>query len=124
MWLGVTKKYLTKYAELALELMSNFGASPHTHRIEICTGYVNQPLREKRRKLHYDVRVVEIKGMLQDELEIIYRDYISIEIGADIYYDPKEMEKPSIPKKYYECLNYGRKYCPEKIKTGWKSING
>ena len=119
-----TKKYLTKYAELALELINTFGGSSKTHRIEICTGYVNQPLREKLRNLNFDVRVVEIKGMLQDELEIIYRDYISIDVGADIYYDPKEMNKSAIPKRYYECLDYGRKYCPEKIKTGWKSISG
>ena len=117
-----TKKYLTRYAELALELINDVDASADTHRIEICTGYINQPLRDKLRQLNYDARVVEIKGRLQDELEKIYRAYVAAEVGADIYYDPKDMKKSAIPKKYSESLEYGRKHCPEKIKTGWNSI--
>ncbi|MBC8184545.1 hypothetical protein H8E88_25905 [candidate division KSB1 bacterium] len=119
-----SKKYLKIYADLALELMGQFGASPATHRIEICTGYVNQPLREKIRKLGFDVRVVEIKGLLQDKLENIYKEYVYEKLGVDIYYDPKDMKKSDIPKMYYKCLNFGLKNCPELIKTGWESLNG
>ena len=118
-----TKKYLIRYAELALDLINKFDATGESHRIEICTGYVNQPLRDQLRKLHFDVRVVEIKGMLQDELELIYKEYVAQEVGADIYYDPKELKKSAIAKKYSESLAYGRDHCPEKIKTGWKSIS-
>jgi hypothetical protein len=118
-----TKKYLKKYTSLALELIDDFGSSTTTHRIEICTGYVNQPLREKLRKLGYDVRVVEIKGLLQDKLESIFRKHVFNEIGADIYYDPKELKKSEIPKMYRKCLNYGLKNCPQLIKTGWESLN-
>jgi hypothetical protein len=119
-----TKRYLKKYADLAIQLLVQFGASPDTHRVEICTGYVNQPLREKLRRLKYDVRVVEIKGMLQDKLEELYKEYVLEEVGSDIYYDPKYVKKSVIPRKYRETLKYGKKHCPHNIKTGWKAISG
>lgn len=119
-----SKKYLKVYADLAFQLLDQFGASPATHRIEICTGYVNQPLREKLRKHGYDVRVVEIKGMLQNELEEIYKKYVLEKIGVDIYYDPKEMKRSEIGKQYYKCLKYGLKNCPDQIKNGWDALCG
>jgi len=119
-----SKRYLKKYADLAIKLIEQFGAAPEKHRIEICTGYVNQPLRERLRKLGFDVRVVEIKGMLQDELESIYKKYVFDKIGEDIYYDPKEIKKSEIPKMYYKCVKYGLRNCPDQIKTGWESLNG
>ena len=118
-----TKLYLKKYADLAIELLQKFNATPNTHRIEICTGYANQPLREILRKLNFDVRVVEIKGLLQDKLETIFKEYVCQTVGADIYYDPKDMKKSDIPKTYYKCLRYGINNCPELIKTGWESMN-
>lgn len=118
-----TKRYMKRYADVGQQLLDQFGASPDTHRIEICTGYVNQPLREKLRKLGYNLRVVEIKGMLQDELEELYKAYILKEVGSDIYYDPKDMNKSEIPLKYRECLEYGKRHCPHKIKTGWSAIS-
>ena len=119
-----TKRYLKRYADLAIQLFDQFGATPDTHRIEICTGYVNQPLREELRKLGYDVRVVEIKGLLQDELEELYRTHILEVVGADIYYDPKDMKKTDIPQRYRKCLEYGQRHCPHQIKTGWSAISG
>ena len=80
--------------------------------------------RQKLRNLGFDVRVVEIKGLLQAELENIFKAYVFETVGADIYYDPKEMEKSEIPKVYYKCSNYGLNNCPELIKTGWESLNG
>lgn len=117
-----TKRYLKEYSNLAVRLMAEFGASPQTHRIEICSGYVNQPLRERLRGRGYDVRVVEIKGLLQDRLEALYKAYVVEEIGADIYYDPKDMDKREIPRRYRECLAYGKKHCPHQIKTGWGAL--
>jgi hypothetical protein len=119
-----TKRYLKRYADLALQLLDQFGATPDTHRIEICTGYVNQPLREKLRRLGYDVRVVEIKGLLQDKLEDIYKAYVLEEVGLDIYYDPKDMKKSEIARRYRKSLEYGKRHCPHQIKTGWKAISG
>ncbi len=81
-------------------------------------GYVSQPLREELRKLGCDVRVVEIKGLLQDTLEELYRAYVIEEIGSDIYYDPKDMRKSEIPRRYRESFEYGAKCHPHKIKTG------
>jgi hypothetical protein len=118
-----TKRYLEKYSERALELLKQFGASPNTHRIEICTGYINQPLREKLRGLGYDVRVVEVSGILQDNLEKIYREYIIAETGSDIYYDPKEIKRSDIPRKYQQTIEYGKKHCPHKMKSGWNAKN-
>jgi hypothetical protein len=118
-----TKRYLGAYSDLAITLLGSFRASPDTHRIEICTGYINQPLREALRKRGYDVRVVEVKGRLQEELEGIYREYVLAEVGSDVYYDPKDMRKSEIPRRYREALEYGKKHCPQKIKTGWNALN-
>ncbi|MCX7001351.1 MAG: hypothetical protein NT106_13820 [Candidatus Sumerlaeota bacterium] len=119
-----TKHYLKEYTDLAIQLLNQFGATPDTHRIEICTGYVNQPLRDELRKLGYDVRVVEIKGKLQEELEELYKAYVLEEVGSDIYYDPKDMKKSEIPRRYRECLEYGKRHCPHQVKTGWDAISG
>ena len=117
-----TKRYLKKYADLAIQLLDQFGGSPDTHRIEICTGHVNQSLREELRKLGYDVRVVEIKGILQDRLEELFKAHVLEEVGADIYYDPKEIRKSEISQRYRVSLEHGIKHCPHKIKTGWNAI--
>ena len=119
-----TKRYLGRYMDSALQLLGSYRASPDKHRIEICTGYVNQPLREELRNLGYDVRVEEIRGLLQERLEDLYREYVIGEVGADIYYDPKKMQKSDITLRYRESLDYGRKHFPDKIKTGWKAISG
>ncbi len=119
-----TKRYLKEYMDLAIQLLDHFGAKPDTYRIEICTGYVNQPLREELRSLGYDVRVEEIKGMLQDKLEEVFREYVIEEVGSEVYYDPKEMTRDEIARGYTESLNYGKQNCPDKIKTGWNAING
>lgn len=117
-----TKRYLKKYANLALQLLDQLGATPDLHRIEICTGYVNQALREDLRELGYDVRVVEIKGMLQAELEEQYKAHVLEEVGSDIYYDPKAMMKSEIPRRYSESLAYGNRHCPQLVKTGWDAL--
>ncbi len=119
-----TKEYLQRYIKLATQLLDQFGASPKTHRIEICTGFVNQPLRDHLREFGYDVRVVEIKGLLQDELEEQYRAHVSEEVGSDIYYDPKNIDRSEIARRYRECLEYGNKNCPRLIKTGWDALGG
>ncbi len=118
-----TKRYLKEYMDLAIQLLDHFGANPDTHRIEICTGYVNQPLREELRSLGYDVRVEDIRGMLQDSLEQVYRAYVLDEVGSDVYFDPKEMIRSEIARRYRKSLKYGVENCPNKIKTGWNAIS-
>ena len=117
-----TGEYLNVYSQMGMELLEKFDATPDTHRIEICTGYVNQVLREDLRKRGYDVRVVEIKGLLQDQLEDSFRAYVEEVVGADIYYDPKDMKKSDIPRRYSQALEYGKLHCPYLIKTGWQSM--
>jgi len=117
-----SKQYLGKYMESALELLGTFRASPDSHRIEICTGYVNQSLRDELRNIGYDTRVEEIRGLLQETLEDLYRQYVIAEVGSDVYYDPKSTHKSRIPVRYRESLDYGRRHCPDKIKTGWKAV--
>jgi hypothetical protein len=84
---------------------------------------VNQPLRDRLRDFGFYVQVVEINGLLQNELEELYRAYVAEEVGSDIYYDPKKMDKSEISRRYRECLDYGNKNCPHLIKTGWDAIN-
>jgi len=117
------RDYLYHYAQLGLNLVHEYHATPKTHRIEICSGYINSHLREQLREMNYHIRVVEIKGLLQDKLEEYFKKYIKELTGSNIYYDPKELKKEDIPFKYNEALEYGIKHCPEIIKTGWKAIS-
>lgn len=117
-----TKLYLRHYAEQAEQLLAQFGAAPHSHRIEICSGYVNQPLRERLRAAGYDVRVVEVRGLLQEQLEERFRAYVQAETGADLYYDPKAIPQADIPRRYRESLTYGQRHCPQLVKTGWQAL--
>lgn len=118
-----SKKYLDEYARLGLALVQDdFKATPATHRIEICTGFVNKKLRESLRELGFHVRVIEVTGMLQDGLEERFRLYVESELAADVYYDPKEFERSDLPRKFGEVLALGKKRFPHKLKTGWKSI--
>ncbi len=116
------KVYLLEYACRGLELMKKFGASPETHRVEICTGYINTQLRDDLRRGGYDVRSVEIKGQLQDSLENLYKEYVKGCLGVNLAYDPKEIGKSKISFEYHKALKWGREYAPNQIKSGWKSL--
>lgn len=117
-----TKLYLEKYMELALHLLDELEAQPDTHRIEICTGYINRPVKERLRELGFDVRVVEIKGLLQDEIERRYKEYVTGEIGEDLYYDPKAIKRALIPRRYGSCVAFGKTNCPAQLKNGWRAL--
>jgi len=119
-----TKDYLKIYSKHARDIIKDsFKAKPSTHRIEICTGYVNSALKEDLRKEGYDVQVVGIKGFLQDRLEGCYREYVETTLGEKMYYDPKEFpSKKDLSHKYYEVLNWGKKHRPDMLKNGWKAI--
>lgn len=116
------KEYLDEYANKGLSLLNEFSPSPKTHRIEICTGYINTVLKNRIRKLGYDVRVTEVKGFLQDELEKSFKNEVLKLTGLDLTYDPKNMEKKKISKAYKNVLAYGMTQVPYLLKTGWKSI--
>lgn len=117
------KKYLDEYSARGVKLIrEKFDAAPATHRIEICSGFVNRTLRDELRRLGFHVRIIEVKGLLQDELEERFRQYVGAELNTDIYYDPKEIDKNELPKKFREVLEFGKKHFPLKLKTGWRSI--
>lgn len=122
------KAYLTEYARRGLKLATKvFGASPETHRIEICTGYVNSELRKLLRSRGFDVTVVEIKGLLQDTLEDLFKQYVRETLGVDLAYDPKEIKdqgggKKAVAEHYYKVLEWGKLNAPHMLKTGWQSM--
>jgi len=119
-----TKAYLKEYAKKGVALIEgHFGATPQTHRIEICTGYVNKNLKSALRNKGYDVRVVEVKGLLQDKLEAMFKEYVKQELRVDLAFDPKEFDdKSQIGYHYNRAVEWGRKNAPHLLKTGWKSI--
>jgi hypothetical protein len=117
------KEYLTAYALKGWALIQKeFKAAPSTHRIEICTGYINKGLTTLLREKGFDVRQVEIKGLLQDKLENLFKDYVKKNTGLDLAYDPKDIKKEEIGTFYYKALNWGKKYAPHLLKSGWKAL--
>lgn len=119
------KLYLAGYAEKGLAIITErFHASPKTHRIEICSGYVNTGLRDTLRRLGYDVRIADIKGLLQNRLENLFKEYVKNILKCDLAYDPKEMRKQggNVGQAYYRVLEWGKKNAPHLLKTGWGSI--
>lgn len=114
------REYLGYAAMVTLELLRRFDARPEDTLVEICTGYVNVGSKEALRDAGYEVKVTEIKGLLQDELEKRFAAYVK-DLGYSGYVDPKETHDP---KKPFEGVV---KWIGEKpgermrlAKTGWK----
>lgn len=118
------KLYLQEYCNKGLDLFFKLPLiSPKLYRVEICTGFVNSILRETLRSMGYDVRVTEIQGLLQDELEDHFKTYISQETRGSIQaYDPKEIQKKEISAAYYQAVKWGKKYAKHMLKSGWESM--
>lgn len=119
------KAYTSMYAAAGLRLLeTKFNdVHPSTHRIEICSGYINSSLRESlRRTFSFDVRIVEIKGLLQDELENRFREYVKNYLGEDLAYDPKGMDQGEIAFRYKQAVEWGTKNAPQLLKTGWTAL--
>ena len=75
--------YVKEYTRKGISLLRSLKIKPETHRIEICTGFINQNLRNELRKYGFDVRGVEIKGLLQDQLEILFRQHVKFLADKD-----------------------------------------
>ncbi len=82
------KEYLKQAATATLGLLERLGARPEDTMVEICTGYVNVGSKEALREAGYDVRVGEIAGLLQEELEKRFAEYVR-KLGYPGYVDPK-----------------------------------
>jgi len=116
------EEYLEDFAKRGVKLLDRFDVSTTTHRIEICTGYINTVLKQALRDLGFEVKVVEIRGLLQTRLESEYRKYVARELAEDLYFDPKVVPKREIGQRYYRALDFGLEYRPDMLKTMWKSI--
>ena len=114
------KLYVNEFAKKGLHLLSK--TSPETHRIEICSGFINTGLRDALRAKGYSVHITEIKGLLQDNLERLFKKYVKKETGQDLAYDPKKIKKEEFGKLYYQVLNWGRLHTPHLLKSGWSSL--
>lgn len=118
------KDYLFDYAERGVGLVAKLGGDVSKHRIEICTGYVNTELKRMLRKHGFHVRVVEVTGLLQDNLERLFKEHVAETLQEDCYYDPKDMDKGSIHGVYAKVVELGRLRYPHLLKTGWKALGG
>lgn len=113
-------EYLGYAAMVTQELLKRFDAQPDDTLIEICTGYVNVGSKEALRKAGYEVKVAEITGLLQDELERHFAAYVKA-LGYDGYVDPKETHDPKNPFK--NIMKWIEEKPEERMrlaKTGWK----
>lgn len=55
-------------------------------------------------------------------VERLYKEHVIKEVGRDVYYDPKEMDKRDIPKAYKAVVDWAKKSCPHLMKTGWDAL--
>ena len=117
------QEYRKDYTQRGLKLLKKLGVQSGTHRIEICSGWINQKLKEALRNRNFDVRIVNITGPLQDDLEGLFKRHIAQETGCDLAYDPKEFpDKSQIANKFYEVVRWGKEHAPHLLKTGWKNL--
>jgi hypothetical protein len=117
------KEYVKDYTQRGLNIISKIGISPKTHRIEICSGFINQALKEQLRTMGYEVSITDIKGLLQDKLEDLYRKHVYDLTGKYLGYDPKGLTDKQISLNFYSAVNWGRNFAPNLIKTGWKTFS-
>jgi len=116
------REYLKEYTTKGLKIIHDLRIFPDTHHIEICSGFINQPLRDSLRDLGFDVVITDIQGPLQDQLENLYKQHVRDVTGQDLAYDPKLLAERNIAKSYYAAVAWGRKNAPHLLKSGWKSL--
>jgi hypothetical protein len=112
--------YLEEAARVTQELVRKLGGRPDDTLVEICTGYVNSRSKEALRQAGHEVRVTEITGYLQDELEQRFKEYIE-SLGYRAYFDPKETRDPATAfKKVIHWILQDPGPRLKIAKTGWK----
>lgn len=119
-----THRYLHEFARRGVRLVEKLGGATGKCRIEICSGYINSALRDDLRQQGYEVRVVEVTGLLQRELENRFRSYVRGLLNADLYYDPKRMTNQQIAEAYSKAMKFGSGTYQHLLKTGWRSMGG
>ena len=89
-------------------------------RFKVCTGYVNTGIVRELRERSFKVETCTIGEPLQSALETAHMNYIREKTRANIYYDPKELDKAEIPKKFGEAVRWIEKNNAWSLtKTGW-----
>jgi hypothetical protein len=112
--------YLEEAARVTLELVRKLGGRPDDTLVEICTGYVNSKSKEALRDAGFEVKVTEITGYLQHELERRFREYVE-SLGYHAYFDPKETRDPA--SGFRKVINWIMEDPGHRLKiakTGWK----
>lgn len=111
--------YLEEAANVSLGLVKRLGQGKAETAVEICPGYVNSRSREALLQAGYEVRVTEITGLLQNELEERFKEYVET-LGYRDYFDPKETS--DIKSGFDRVIGWIDRD-PERLKlakTGWK----
>lgn len=116
------KEYVRDYTQRGLRILTKMNISPKTHRIEICSGFINIALKDRLRELGYEVSITDIKGLLQDKLEALYRRHVEEITGKNLGYDPKGLTERQIVMNFNSAVNWGKKFAPELLKSGWKAL--
>jgi hypothetical protein len=94
-----------------------------TVQFKVCTGYVNIGIVKELRERGFKVETCAIGEPLQSALEKQHREYIKRLTNADVYYDPKELDKSNIGLAYSDAVEWIEKNNAWDIaKTGWKSM--
>jgi hypothetical protein len=109
------------YGTVAVELLTRLKISSDTHRIIICPGSINCPLRDRLRGRGFRVDIGKIEGDLQDGLEQRFAKYILEELGYEGYFDPKDIMKHKIPDKYADAVRWGWEH--GHLKTMFKGLS-
>lgn len=112
--------YLREAARATLNLLRRFDASPDDTRIEICSGYINSESKKELREAGFEVDVVEVTGLLQDELENKFKEYVA-SLGYRAYFDPKGVHDASTPfKQVIAWIDEKPEERMKLAKSGWK----
>ncbi len=86
----------------------------------VCTGYVNTGIVRELRERGFKVETCAIGEPLQSALEKQHREYIKCLTNADIYYDPKDLDKSNIGRAFGDTIEWIQKNNAWSMaKTGW-----
>ena len=118
--LFATHAYLDEAARVTGGLVGTLGGRPQDTLVEICTGYVNSKSKDALRQAGFEVKVAEITGHLQHELERRFKEYIE-SLGYRAYFDPKETRDPATA--FNKVISWIMEDPGSRLKiakTGWK----
>lgn len=115
-----TKAYLNQASIATMRLLDRLNASPGGTLIKICTGYIHSEAVRVLIENGYTIERGVIGEPLQSRLEAAHADYIKKATNAGIYYDPKDLDKKEIGRKFYEVIAWIKKNNAWNMaKTGW-----